>query len=110
MRRAAVGDVACEPDDPENSANPAALKCGTGSLGGEQAAYATADQVEAMHPDLVALLGDEQYQVAKLSDFEQSFDKTYGAFASRVRDRLATGTAAPSSSTGTSTATPGSSR
>jgi acid phosphatase type 7 len=77
---AAVGDVACEPDDTENSGNPSALKCGSPSLGGQQAAYATADQVEAMHPDLVALLGDEQYQVAKLSDFEQSFDKTYGAF------------------------------
>jgi acid phosphatase type 7 len=33
-----------------------------------------------MHPNLVALLGDEQYQVGKLSDFENSFDKTYGAF------------------------------
>lgn len=29
-----------------------------------------------MRPDLVAPLGDEQYQVGKLSDFEASFDKT----------------------------------
>ncbi len=77
---AAVGDVACEPDDPENSANPASLKCGSPSLGGLAAQYATADAVEKMHPDLVALLGDEQYEVGKLSDFEASFDKTYGAF------------------------------
>jgi hypothetical protein len=33
-----------------------------------------------MHPDLVAILGDEQYQVGKLSDFEGSFDQSYGAF------------------------------
>ncbi|MBO0841734.1 MAG: metallophosphoesterase [Nocardioides sp.] len=77
---AAVGDVACEPDDPENSGTPAALKCGSPDLGGQSAAYATADEVEAMRPNLVALLGDEQYEVGKLSDFQQSFDKTYGAF------------------------------
>ena len=77
---AAVGDIACEPDDPENAANPASLKCGSASVGGLPAEYATADAVENMHPDLVALLGDEQYQVGKLSDFEASFDKTYGAF------------------------------
>ncbi len=77
---AAVGDIACEPDNPENSANPASLKCGAASIGGFSAEYATADQVESMHPNLVALLGDEQYQVGKLSDFMASFDKTYGAF------------------------------
>jgi hypothetical protein len=31
-----------------------------------------------MHPDLVALLGDEQYEVGKLSDFEQSFEQALG--------------------------------
>lgn len=76
----AVGDVACEPDDEENTGNPSALKCGSEDLGGFPAQYATADQVERMHPDLVALLGDEQYEVGKLTDFEQSFDKTFGAF------------------------------
>jgi acid phosphatase type 7 len=57
---AAVGDIACEPDDAENAGTPAALKCGSLSLGGLDAEYATAQQAEAMHPDLVALLGDEQ--------------------------------------------------
>ena len=33
-----------------------------------------------MKPDAVALLGDLQYQVGRYSDFEQSFDLTYGAF------------------------------
>lgn len=77
---AAVGDVACEPDDAENSGNPEDLTCKGEDIGGLEAEYATATQVERMHPDLVALLGDEQYQVGKLSDFEGSFDKTYGAF------------------------------
>ena len=75
---AAVGDIACEPDDPENSGNPASLKCGSATLGGVSAEYATAQQADAMHPDLVALLGDEQYQVGKLTDFEQSFEQAWG--------------------------------
>ena len=33
-----------------------------------------------MKPDLVALLGDEQYQVGQYSDFENSYELTYGAF------------------------------
>ena len=77
---AVVGDVSCEPDDAANAATPAALKCGSPTLGGLDAQFATADQIEAMHPDLVALLGDEQYEVGKLSDFEGSFDQSYGAF------------------------------
>ena len=39
---AAVGDIACEPDDTENAGTPAALKCGSASLGGMPAEYATA--------------------------------------------------------------------
>ncbi len=77
---AAVGDIGCEPDTPENSGNPTSLKCGGSDIGGFPAEYATADQIESMHPDLVALMGDEQYQVGKLSDFQSSFDETYGAF------------------------------
>jgi hypothetical protein len=41
---------------------------------------ATANQVEALQPNLVAVLGDEQYQNGYLSDFEGSFDSTWGAF------------------------------
>jgi acid phosphatase type 7 len=75
---AAVGDIACEPDNAENAGTPASLKCGSATLGGLSAEYATAQQAEAMHPNLVALLGDEQYQVGKLSDFEQSFEQAWG--------------------------------
>ena len=36
--------------------------------------------MRSIKPDAVALLGDLQYQVGRYSDFEQSFDLTYGAF------------------------------
>ena len=45
-----------------------------------QSQEATANQIETMKPDAVALLGDLQYQVGRYSDFEGSFDLTYGAF------------------------------
>jgi hypothetical protein len=54
------------------------LKCGSPSLGGYDAEFATAKQATAMKPDAVALLGDEQYQVGKLSDFEASFEQAWG--------------------------------
>ncbi len=71
---AAVGDIACEPDTEENAGNPDSLKCGEKGQG----EYATAAQTVAMRPDLVALLGDEQYEVGKLSDFENSFEPAWG--------------------------------
>jgi hypothetical protein len=86
---AAVGDIACEPDDTENTGTPAALKCGSPSLGGLPAEFATAKQADAMHPDLVALLGDEQYEVGKLSDFEQSFEQAWGGL--KMMERPAPG-------------------
>jgi hypothetical protein len=86
---AAVGDIACEPDNAENAATPAALKCGSPSGGGFAAEYATAQQTYAMKPTAVAILGDEQYQVGKLSDFEQSFEQTWGGL--RLLERPAPG-------------------
>src|ERR1700730_11083124 len=35
-----------------------------------------------MKPNAVAIVGDLQYQVGQYSDFEQSYDLTYGAFKS----------------------------
>ncbi|MFI5974173.1 metallophosphoesterase family protein [Streptomyces sp. NPDC051452] len=86
---AAVGDIACEPDDAENAATPASLKCGSPTLGGISAEFATAKQATGMHPDAVALLGDEQYQVGKLTDFEQSFEQAWGGL--RMLERPAPG-------------------
>jgi len=45
-----------------------------------QSQEATANQIENMKPDLVAIVGDLQYQVGQYSDFEQSYDLTYGGF------------------------------
>ena len=77
---AVVGDVACQPGE-EESTEKAGENCAGDtkqSLTASQAA--TAAQIEQMKPDLVALVGDEQYQVAQYSDFENSYETTYGAF------------------------------
>ena len=95
---AVVGDIACQPGteangeasketctdpkSPYNGTNKATTPP-TYSLW-ESQEY-TANQIEAMKPDAVAITGDLQYQVGRYSDFEQSFDLTYGAFKSLLR-------------------------
>ncbi|HVN94752.1 MAG TPA: metallophosphoesterase [Terracidiphilus sp.] len=81
---AVVGDVACQPGEAEPGEK------GNETCGTPKAPYtatslwqsqeATANQIETMKPDLVAILGDLQYQVGQYSDFENSYDLTYGAF------------------------------
>jgi len=82
---AVVGDVACQPGETEPAGEKAGESCITPkapytSTSLWQSQEATANQIEAMHPAAVALLGDLQYQVGQYSDFEGSFDLTYGAF------------------------------
>ena len=82
---AVVGDVACQPGETEPVGEKAGENCNSpkspySSTSLWQSQEATADQIEAMQPDAVALLGDLQYQVGQYSDFEGSFDLTYGAF------------------------------
>ncbi|MCU4186602.1 metallophosphoesterase [Acidiferrimicrobium sp. IK] len=85
---AAVGDISCQPDansagQPGEAAKPGDTCTQANQADAmlrNQAQAATADQVESMKPDLVAILGDEQYQVGTLADFEGSYDQTYGAF------------------------------
>ena len=75
---AVVGDVACQPGT-EPSGEKAGENCAgdtAQNLFASQAA--TAQQIENMKPDLVALVGDEQYQVGQYSDFENSYELTYG--------------------------------
>lgn len=77
---AVVGDVACQPGE-EESGEKAKENCSGDAVQNlvlTQAA--TAQQIENMKPDRVALVGDEQYQVAQYSDFENSYETTYGAF------------------------------
>src|SRR5580692_3506710 len=82
---AVVGDVACQPGETEPAGEKSGENCDSPkspytSTSLWQSQEATADQIEAMHPAAVALLGDLQYQVGRYSDFEASFDLTYGAF------------------------------
>jgi len=82
---AVVGDVSCQPGETEPSGEKAGESCTTAkspyvSTSLWQSQEATANQIEALHPAAVALLGDLQYQVGQYSDFEGSFDLTYGAF------------------------------
>jgi hypothetical protein len=84
---AVVGDIACQPDEDyvagggeaahETCDTPKAPYTATSLW---QSQESTANQIELMKPDAVALLGDLQYQVGQFQDFKQSFDLTYGAF------------------------------
>lgn len=77
---AVVGDVACQPGT-EPAGEKAKENCAgdtNQNLVASQAA--TANQIETMKPDAVALVGDEQYQVGQYSDFENSYELSYGAF------------------------------
>ena len=78
---ATVGDISCQPGTPQGTEKPTDV-CdqGSGSTVRDAAQNATAEQVEAMKPALVAVLGDEQYQNGYYSDFENSYDKYWGAF------------------------------
>ena len=78
---ATVGDISCQPGAPEEGEKPSdTCEQGVASTVRNAAQTATAEQVEAMKPALVAILGDEQYQNGQYSDFENSFDKYWGAF------------------------------
>jgi hypothetical protein len=79
---AAVGDISCQPGDPVEGEKQKDVcdKTGAGDTTRWQAQTATAEQIEAMKPDLVAIMGDEQYEVGRYEDFMGSFDHTYGAF------------------------------
>ena len=82
---AVVGDIACQPGEVEPTGEAAHELCINPKLpytstSLRMSQQATANQIEAMKPDAVAITGDLQYQVGQYSDFQQSFDLTYGAF------------------------------
>jgi 3',5'-cyclic AMP phosphodiesterase CpdA len=81
---AVVGDISCQPGETEPG-EKAGETCGTPKAPYTttslwQSQEATANEIEAMMPDLVAIAGDLQYQVGQYEDFENSYDLTYGAF------------------------------
>jgi hypothetical protein len=67
----AAGDIACIPGMSVTSA-----RCHHGT---------TAQLVTNLAPDAVATLGDAQYEDALLTDYEQSYDPTWGAFKAITR-------------------------
>jgi hypothetical protein len=68
---AVAGDVACAPG--ERRTRFACHQLDTAAL------------VARLRPDVVAALGDLQYEAGSLADFEGSFDKTWGRFRKRMR-------------------------
>ncbi|HEY2654737.1 MAG TPA: metallophosphoesterase [Solirubrobacteraceae bacterium] len=77
---AAVGDISCQSTAPQGAEKATDVCTGGATATTRNAAQnATAGQVEAMHPALIAILGDEQYQNGYYSDFENSYDKYWGA-------------------------------
>ena len=82
---AVVGDIACQPGEatPQGESNHELCinpKSPYSITSLWQSQEATANQIEAMKPDLVAITGDLQYQVGQYTDFRDSYDLTYGAF------------------------------
>jgi acid phosphatase type 7 len=73
----AVGDISCQPTAPQGGEKAGDVCDGTQR---DEQQNATAMETEAMKPNLVAVLGDEQYQNGYYSDFENSYDKYWGAF------------------------------
>jgi acid phosphatase type 7 len=78
---AVVGDVSCQPGETEPTGEKAGENCiGDTAQNLYASQAATAAQIENMKPALIALVGDEQYQVGQYSDFENSYETTYGGF------------------------------
>jgi hypothetical protein len=68
---AAAGDIACDEDEEATEE-----ECEQGS---------TAELLDQIRPDAVLPLGDLQYEDAELSDFEASYDKTWGRYKNITR-------------------------
>src|ERR1700754_3094010 len=70
----AAGDVACDPLDPNFNAG-----AGTATACRMQA---TADIISAGAPTGVLALGDLQYNAGSRANFDQAYDRSWGAFKS----------------------------
>jgi hypothetical protein len=74
---AAAGDIACAPSDPNyNGGLGTATKC---------AQKRTSDLVVSEQPTAVLTLGDNQYEIGRLSRFLESYDPTWGRVKSITR-------------------------
>jgi hypothetical protein len=101
---AVVGDVSCQPGGEIELSSTASVNGTVLEPKGEaksefcfnpktpytptslwQSQEATANLIETMKPNAVALVGDLQYQVGQFLDFENSYDLTYGGFKKITR-------------------------
>src|SRR5260221_491337 len=62
-----VGDISCQPGEPVEGEKQSDVcdQTGRGDTTRLKAQIATAQQIEKMEPDLVPVLGDEQYQTRR---------------------------------------------
>jgi len=67
----AAGDIACIPGDPETASACRHAR--------------TAQRVAALSPDVVAALGDAQYQRGELANYLAAYNPTWGAFKAITR-------------------------
>ncbi len=64
------------------------IACGTASTGGSCVQGKTSDLILAQQPNVVLLLGDDQYECGELSDFTSSFDPSWGRVKSSIRPAI----------------------
>jgi len=76
----AGGDIACPPP-----AMPTVTECHQGGPGETPQNPGTAARVEALRPDVVAALGDNQYENGELANFNSVFAPSWGRFKSLIR-------------------------
>ncbi len=73
---AAAGDIACDPAS-------GSFNGGQGTSTNCRQRY-TADGVKNINPEKVLMLGDAQYEKGYLSDFQKSYDPSWGAFKAKT--------------------------
>ena len=76
----AAGDIACDPADPSfNGGRGTSTACKMAK---------TARQAAAQSPDVVAVLGDMQYEAATSAGIAASYDRSWGALRSLTRPTI----------------------
>lgn len=60
------------------------IACGAGSTGASCKQQETSDLLLSLNPDAVLTFGDTQYESGTLSDFNQSFDPTWGRLKAKL--------------------------
>ncbi len=77
---AAAGDIACDPADAKYN----------GGVGTENACHmkATSDLLLHVNPTVVLTLGDNQYEIATLVEFQQSFNPSWGRLKSIIHPAI----------------------